>query len=65
MEVSQDEDELLIYRDKNGIIKVIHLSVKMIYLKTVVNQIYLNCPYYLNNFLCQKYVFSCQSNSIF
>lgn len=48
MEVSLDEDELLIYRDKNGIIKVINLS-DSIYLKTVVNRIYLNCPNYLNN----------------
>lgn len=50
MEVSQDEDELWIYRDKKSIIRVIKLNVRMIYLKTVVNRIYLNCPPYLNNY---------------
>ncbi len=54
MEVSQDEDELWIYRDKNGIIKVINLTVRKIYLKTVVNRIYLNCPNYLNNIFFLK-----------
>ncbi len=56
MEVSQDEDELWIYRDKNGIIKVINLS-DSIYLKTVVNRIYLNCPNYLNNSVFLKNIF--------
>ncbi len=50
MEVSPDEDELRIYRDKNGIIKIINLRDKLTYLKAVVKRISVNCPDY-NMFL--------------
>ncbi len=50
MKVSPDEDELRIYRDKKGIIKIINLRDKWIYLKTVVKRISVNCPNY-NMFL--------------
>ncbi len=50
MEVSPDEDELRIYRDKNGIIKITNLRDKWIYLKAVVKRISVNCPNY-NMFL--------------
>ncbi len=50
MKVSPYEDELRIYRDKNGIIKITNLRDKWIYLKAVVKRISVNCPIY-NMFL--------------